>query len=285
MAGVPFAKMTGAGNDFILIDDTTGVLADADLPALARGLCRRSFSVGADGLIVVRRSRVADFGWRFFNADGSEAEMCGNGGRCAARFAHLKGIAGPDLSFETLAGIVRASVQGESVILGMTEPTDLRKPETLEVEGRPLEVWFVNTGVPHAVVFLEDLLSLDVERLGRAIRRHPRYAPAGTNADFVRVRSQSSIEMRVYERGVEAETLACGTGAVACAVAAAHRGLAWPPVSVKTWGGAVLRVHFEKAEDLFRKVFLEGDARLICEGEYGREALYPEAGPGDEGSE
>ena len=154
---IPFMKMSGSGNDFILIDHREPFLDQGLLKAFIRSVCRRRSSVGADGLILIERSERADFRWHFYNADGSEAEMCGNGGRCAARFASLKGIAGPSLTFETLAGILSAQVNAKTVKLEMTKPHDLRLDESIPVEGQEVTLSRINTGVPHAVFFPEDI--------------------------------------------------------------------------------------------------------------------------------
>ena len=273
-----FAKMAGSGNDFILIDDMDLKLDGTELALLARLICRRKFSIGADGLIVLRPSDVADFKWRFFNADGSEAEMCGNGGRCAARFAVMRKIAGPELSFEAIAGIVRARVKAETVMLGMTTPTGQRDSEPIDVAGEKLDVWFIDTGVPHAVVFYKNLDRLDVKSLGKAIRFHPRFAPAGANANFAAVTSAHSLDLRTYERGVEDETYACGTGAVAASLTAARKGLVSSPVRVTPTGGGVLAIYFQQDGTAFKEVFLEGDAKLIYQGEAGADALIPSKG-------
>jgi len=270
---IPFVKMSGSGNDFILIDHRKPLVPIDQMSALARSLCRRRVSVGADGLIFIEPSEKADFRWRFFNADGSEAEMCGNGGRCAARFAYLKGIAGrPSLTFETLAGILSAEVNGMRVKLEMTRPHGLKLDEILTVEGKPLSFSTLDTGVPHAVHFVEDVEGSDVVRIGRAVRNHARFAPGGTNVNFVRVEKNSHLTVRTYERGVEDETLACGTGAVASSLVAAFKGLARSPVSVKTRGGEVLRVHFEIEGKDVKKVFFEGDVHIIYEAEMWEEA-------------
>jgi diaminopimelate epimerase len=264
---IPFIKMSGSGNDFILIDHRKPILAEDQMKEFARKVCRRRISVGADGLILIEKSEKADFKWRFFNADGSEAEMCGNGGRCAARFAWLKGIAGPSLAFETLAGILSAQVDGKRVKLELTQPYGLKLDETIAIEGKEQILSSVNTGVPHAVFFLENLEGVDVIRMGRAIRYHPHFAPNGTNANFVRVENKSRLSVRTYERGVEDETLACGTGAVASALIAAFKGLVKSPVSIKTSGGEVLTVHFEIEGRKVKKVFFEGDVHIIYEAE------------------
>jgi diaminopimelate epimerase len=269
-----FYKMTGSGNDFILIDNRDGVLDPASVKELVTAVCRRKFSVGADGLILIEPSEKADFRWRFFNQDGSVAEMCGNGGRCAARFAVLNEICGPKLSFETDAGIIRAVVDGVRVRLEMTKPSGLVLGEALEAGGKTFLVDRMNTGVPHAVIWVEDLEGVPVVEWGRAIRYHERYAPAGTNVNFATRSDQGVLVIRTYERGVEAETLACGTGSVAVALIAAQKGIAASPVSVKTRGGEALRIHFTTSGFEFVDVFLEGDARVIYQGRLWEEAIY-----------
>ena len=269
---IPFTKMSGSGNDFILIDHRDPFLEEGDLKDLVRKVCQRRISVGADGLILIERSPKADFKWRFYNADGSEAEMCGNGGRCVARFAFLKGIAGPSLRFETLAGIISAQVNGKKVKLQMTKPHGLKLDQKISVEGEERNISTINTGVPHAIIFVEDLEGTDVVRMGGATRRHVHFAPAGTNANFVRLEGHSRLSIRTYERGVEDETLACGTGVVASALIAAFKGLVGSPVSIKTRGGEVLTVHFEIEGREVKKVFFEGDVHIIYEAEMWEEA-------------
>jgi diaminopimelate epimerase len=269
---IPFMKMSGSGNDFILIDHRDPFLKEGGLKDFIRKVCQRRISVGADGLILIERSQKADFKWRFYNADGSEAEMCGNGGRCVARFAHLKGIAGPSLSFETLAGMISAQVNGKRVKLQMTKPHGLKLDQKVSVEGEERIISTINTGVPHAVIFVEDLEGTDVVRMGRATRHHTHFAPAGTNANFVRLEDHSGLSIRTYERGVEDETLACGTGVVASALIAAFKGLVKSPVSIKTRGGEVLTVHFEIEAGEVKKVFFEGDVHIIYEGNMWEEA-------------
>jgi diaminopimelate epimerase len=269
---IPFTKMSGSGNDFILIDHRTPFLDEAGLKGFVQKACRRRVSVGADGLILVERSKKADFKWRFFNADGSEAEMCGNGGRCVARFASLKGIAGPSLTFETLAGILSARVDGKRVKLELTKPFGLKLDETVVVDGRKEVISSLNTGVPHAAVFLQDLEGLDIIKRGRSIRYHPHFGPKGTNADFVCLEKGGLLSVRTYERGVEDETLACGTGVVASALIAAFKGMVTSPVAIKTRGGDVLLVHFTIEVGEVKNVFLEGDVHIIYEAEMWEEA-------------
>jgi len=269
---IPFTKMSGSGNDFILIDHREPFLKEDRLKDFVQKACRRRVSVGADGLILIERSKKADFKWRFYNADGSEAEMCGNGGRCAGRFAYLKGIAGTSLKFETLAGILSATVDGKRVKLEMTNPFGLKLDETVLVDGKKEVFSFINTGVPHAVLFREDLEKLDIVKIGRAIRRHSHFAPAGTNVNFFRVEKGNQLSVRTYERGVEDETLACGTGVVASALIAGFKGLAKSPLSVKTRGGEALTVHFEIEGREVKRVFFEGDVHIIYEAEMWEEA-------------
>ena len=269
---IPFMKMSGSGNDFILIDHREPFLKEDRLKDFIQKVCLRRVSVGADGLILIERSKKADFKWRFYNADASEPEMCGNGGRCAARFAYLKGIAGPSLKFETLAGILSAQVDGKRVKLEMTKPFGLKLDETLLVDGEKEVFSSINTGVPHAVLFREDLEKLDIVKIGRAIRHHSHFAPAGTNVNFVRAEKGASLSVRTYERGVEGETLACGTGVVAAALIVAFKGLAKSPVSIKTRGGEVLMVYFEIDDREVKRVFFEGDVHFIYEAEMWEEA-------------
>lgn len=262
---IGFWKMQGSGNDFILVDNRRGAVAPGAGPALARRLCPRGFAVGADGLILVERARDADFRWRFYNADGSAAEMCGNGGRCAARFAFLRGIAPARMRFETGAGTVRAEVRGARVKLQLPLPQGYRETVPVEAEGERFAPAYVVVGVPHAIVRRDDLERVPVARWGRALRRHPAFAPAGANVNFYRVEGPRRLAVRTYERGVEAETLACGTGAVATALAASAAGLVSGPVSVLTTGGERLRVHLGRRGGRLVEVFLEGDAQVVYE--------------------
>lgn len=267
-----FYKMSGSGNDFILVDNRAGILDGDTLGPFVASICRRKHSVGADGMILLETSDRADFKWRFFNADGGEVEMCGNGGRCAARLAYLKGIAGPRLSFETKAGVIQAEVTGDRVKLEMPQPSPPELDYPLTVQEETLIVSSITVGVPHVVIWVTDLEKTRVFEIGRAIRYHERYAPAGTNTNFVNQLANGAFAIRTYERGVEDETLACGTGSVAAALIAATRGMTGSPAVFQTRGGETLGVHFEKSGDRFHSVFLEGDARVIYEGKLWKEA-------------
>ncbi len=265
--------MNGSGNDFILIDNRDDKVAEEAMGRLVQRACRRRESVGADGVIFVHSSVKYDFSWRFFNADGGEAEMCGNGGRCVARFAHLNGIAGPNMTFETQAGPIRAEVRGRVVKILMPRPSRV----DLDIDLPAGEGWksadFINTGVPHTVLQVEDLEHCPVVELGRMIRNHELFVPNGTNADFIHVTGPDSLDIRTYERGVEDETLACGTGAMAAALVSARRGLVASPARVKTWSGEELIIHFIEEEGAFAHVWLEGSTSIVYRARLDPEAL------------
>ncbi len=276
---IHFFKMTGTGNDFILIDNRKGLIDADHCQELVRRACRHKLSVGADGVILIENDPEVDFKWRFFNADASEAEMCGNGARCAARFAYINHIVSkPRMSFRTIAGIIRAELLGNRVKVQMTPPHGLRLGIDLEAEGRPFTLDFINTGVPHAIYLAADdseLESMDIGRWGRALRFHPFFQPAGTNVNFVRVQDPRHVTVRTYERGVEGETLACGTGAIASTLVAAARGTVTSPTEVQTRSGESLTIYFETTQSTgiteFKEVYLEGEAKVAYEAD-----LWPE---------
>jgi diaminopimelate epimerase len=263
---IEFYKMNGSGNDFIIIDNMDLSLDVGDLSEFARKVCQRKISVGADGLVVIEPSEMADFKWRFFNSDGSMAEMCGNAARCAARFVYMKGIAGQKISWETIAGIISAEVNDDVVKAKLTDPSPVDSSIEIEAYGQKFVLDSIDTGVPHAVVFVDDLDNCDVFNQGRKIRFHKQFSPRGTNADFAVVVDRHNIKVRTYERGVEDETLACGTGMVAAALTAAQRGLVESPVDVLVQSGETLRVYFEKQDGLWREIYLEGRVKIIYQG-------------------
>jgi len=273
MKPIHFYKMSGCGNDFIVIDNRSPVIEEKDLFAFIVGVCRRKMSVGADGVILIENSDTVDFKWRFYNSDGSVAEMCGNGARCVARFAYLNGITGPDMAFETLAGIVSASVfETGRVRIRMTDPLNLVLDRPLALKSGKFAVGSVNTGVPHAVMVVDNLDETPVKEMGREIRFHPDFAPAGTNVNFVSVRTDKIVAIRTYERGVEDETLACGTGCVASALVTARKFALASPVTLLTRSGGYLRIYFTLHQDAFSDVYMEGDARVIYRAELCEEA-------------
>jgi diaminopimelate epimerase len=264
---IPFYKMSGSGNDFIIIDNREKVVPEDDLQGFIARICRRKMSVGADGLILVENTEQADFKWRFYNSDGSVAEMCGNGARCVARFAYQNGIVGERMSFETLAGVVHAEVIEKRVKISMPDPFELILDENLEIAQGNITMSNVNTGVPHVVIETPTLDKAEVVALGREIRHHSRFSPAGTNVNFVSAGSSDNmITIRTYERGVEDETLACGTGAVAASIVRASKSKIDSPVKVLTRSGEQLMVYFDQEEGTFSNIYLEGDARIIYRG-------------------
>lgn len=250
---VDFVKMHGAGNDFVMIDDRTDFFPLDRTDLIAR-IANRPDGVGCEGVIFVCRSSAPafDFAMRFFNPDGSEAELCGNGARCVAAFAYSIGAAkARTMRFETLAGPVAAEVLSDDrVRLMMPRPKDLREN-------------FVNSGVPHLIVPVKDLSAAEVVREGRRLRYSPQFAPVGTNVDFVEWTGSSSLSIRTYERGVEDETFACGTGSVAAAlVGVAQYGLEFP-VEVRTFRGDVLVIDGVGKDGGFAEVTLTGPVKTV----------------------
>jgi diaminopimelate epimerase len=267
MPTLHFTKMNGAGNDFVLLDNRDGSLALTDAQ-IAR-LCDRHRGVGADGLLLVEKSEAqADFRMRYYNADGREAEMCGNGARCFARFVNQLA---PDnngtVTFETPAGVITATLRGDQVSLAMSQPGPFADGIELDAAGHKPTVYSINTGVPHAVVLDDNLESTDVRALGAALRHHHHFQPRGTNVNFVRQLGPQDLAIRTYERGVEAETLACGTGVVAGALTVAALTGAESPIRVLVKGGDTLSVDFLRSGDGFSHVILTGPAYFVFEGE------------------
>lgn len=250
---IAFSKMHGAGNDFILIDDRDGIVP-ADGRRLAAMAAQRT-GIGCEGVILVQKSDRADFKMRFFNPDGSEAELCGNGARCVAAFARDIGVVpGRVMCFETLAGLVDAEVIDETnVKVWMPEPKDL--------DGD-----FVNSGVPHKIVAVDNVGKVDVESEGRAVRLSDEFAPNGTNVDFACYRPPHRVSVRTYERGVEAETGACGTGAVAVAVVGVAKYSMSFPVKVKTVEGYELSVDGKFEDGKFSAITLTGPVKKVFDG-------------------
>lgn len=261
MKKINFTKMVAAGNDFVVIDQGRLPEAGSKLSAIAKRICDRKFGVGADGLLVMSKSRIAGVRMRIFNADGSEAEMCGNGARCAALYSRKQNI-------ETKAGIIEAARKADNVKIKLTDPRNLKLNIPLKVSSRLIKVNFVNTGVPHTIIFVQGLDKIGVTGLGKEIRFHKQFSPAGTNVDFVEVESSDSIAVRTYERGVEDETLACGTGAVASAIIFSAKSGQDKLVKVCTKSREILRVHFDKKGTKFSNVWLEGKASIAFKGEF-----------------
>ena len=260
-----FTKMNGAGNDFVLLDNRSGELRLGKEQVVK--LCDRHRGVGADGVLLLEKAKNgADFRMRYYNSDGGEAEMCGNGARCFARFAQQVAGAKSKISFETPAGVIGAKLSGELVCLEMSEPTDLRLAINVSIKGKIVRGHFINTGVPHVVVPVSDLETVDVQNRGSAIRRHESFSPKGANVNFSKERGRRRIAIRTYERGVENETLACGTGVVASALVFATTENVDGPIGVLVRGGSELMVGFKKVGERFKNVTLTGPAEFIFEG-------------------
>ena len=268
MDSIPFVKMSGAGNDFVVLDNRALSLA-LTREQIAR-LCDRHFGIGADGLLAVEPSdqAEADFRMRYYNADGGEAEMCGNGARCFARFVHpLRRANAEQVRFLTPAGLITAEYLGDEVRINLTAPTEMKLHQRADFGWGEIEYHFMNTGVPHAVVVVAEAERAEVIAHGRAIRRSAIF-PRGTNVNFVQVTDSAKLIVRTYERGVEDETLACGTGVVASALVTSRVHRLPLPLCVKVRGGDVLTVNARAEGDLFREVTLTGPATEVFSGEF-----------------
>jgi diaminopimelate epimerase len=273
---IPFSKLSGSGNDFAVLDNRDGTFTEAG-GWLATRVCSRRYSVGADGLILIENAPSASFRVRFFNPDGNEFNTCGNGGRCAVRYVFLNGIADRKMTMATNIGIVDAEVAGDSVKLRLLGPQEIRLNVSILLEGKQFTGHLVQMGDPHYVVRTEGLREQAFVPLARKISHHEAFGRAGTNVHFIEIISRNKINIRSFERGVEDETLACGSGCTATAVAVYSTGDCDPPVRFTPQSGIPLTVHFHP-ENGFQDLYLEGDARLIYRGELTKEALngFPE---------
>ena len=261
MRKIKFTKMVASGNDFV-VTEAKGQKTKS-FNDLARRICDRKYGVGADGMLLLGKAGPEVIRMRIFNSDGSEAEMCGNGSRCASLWAKVKA-----LKIKTKAGVIEAIVRKDNVKIKLTDPKGLRLDVPLKLNNRSLKANFINTGVPHAVIFVAGVDKINVQDIGRSIRYHNKFSPAGTNVDFIEVLSKDAIKIRTYERGVEDETLACGTGSVAAALIFALKANASHKIYVHTQSGEVLKVYFKKDDSNFSDVWLEGKAQAVYKGEY-----------------
>jgi len=275
MSYIQFAKMSGAGNDFVVIDNRQNLIRHPE--AAAQKLCDRRLGIGADGMLLVEKSHRADFMMKYYNADGSYGGMCGNGGRCIAMYAFKEHIVtGRVMTFEALDYVYRAEIGEGRVILSMKDPSDLRLKKALLVDGLTVQYHYIDTGTPHCVIFMDEnpgmfdagLEEADITPLGRKLRYHESFQPRGTNVNFVLAETAiNRLVLRTYERGVEEETLACGTGSVASSIVAYMFRKAEPPVSVRVRSGELLSVNFtDRGADGIGDVTLEGPAQIVYEG-------------------
>jgi len=255
MMTVTFNKYQGAGNDFVMIDNRMGLINPEDSVLINR-MCDRRFGIGADGLILVSDHNGLDYEMKYFNSDGKLGSMCGNGGRCTAHFAVKCGIAGTNQKFMAFDGLHEAQVEKDIVRLQMA---DVKNYKILNNN------YFINTGSPHYVLFADDVDSINVNEEGKKIRWSEKFAPGGTNVNFVQV-IDNGLKIRTFERGVEEETLACGTGVTASAIAAVLKGhFDTPYVNVRTRGG-LLKVEFSIKDIEITDVWLTGPATFVFEG-------------------
>lgn len=255
--------MVASGNDFVVVEGHQ-VTGSPSHKLLAKKICDRKYGVGADGLLILEKSKIADIKMRIFNPDGSEAKMCGNGARCVALYFGKKNV-----RIETKAGIIESQINKDNVRIKLSQIKDIKLNIPIKVNKLTLRINFINTGVPHTVVFVEGLDKIDVFNLGRQIRYHRKFMPAGTNVDFVEVLDDDSIKIRTYERGVEDETLACGTGTAAAALLTTYKlQLTTNKVNVYTKSGEILKVYFARINNKFKDVWLEGKVRIVYAGVY-----------------
>ena len=283
LSNIQFTKMSGSGNDFIVIDNRQGQLPAELAGTFTRLVSRRRLSIGADGVVLIEHATnpEVNFNWRYINADGSDGEMCGNGAMCGARFAALHQIAPPECAFLTPSGVVQAVTSGERddpvVRIAIAQPGPARHGVNAEIGGIEISFSAIQVGVPHAVAIVPDAdrfpAGMSFNAFGRETRLHEAFAPAGTNVNIITVRDRNTIRMRTYERGVEDETLACGTGAIASAIVAASLGLVAPPIAVIVSSGRRLTAHFVLNGDQASDVQLEGQAHVIADGVIGPDAL------------
>ncbi|SCA63261.1 Diaminopimelate epimerase [Chlamydiales bacterium SCGC AG-110-M15] len=260
-----FSKYTGAGNDFILLDDRDELFPIDDL-SFIRSLCDRHKGVGADGVILLQCSELVGVSYRMriFNADGSEAEMCGNGMRCLARFISDLGEPRDLFSIEVMESSLTVSLSGDSVRVDMGAPRNVLWDQCLRLADRDCEFHLLNTGVPHAVIFVDDVETVPLHLWGSALRYHEHFSPHGVNVDVAQVLENGELVMRTYERGVEGETLACGTGAVAVALAASRLYSMACSIQVRVRSGDLLQVDWD---DCIEHVWMTGPAYCVFRGE------------------
>ncbi len=273
---LPFWKMSGSGNDFVVLDNRCELIPEPLKSEWARRICRRRVSVGADGVVFIEaladaQRGHADVRWRYFNADGSEGEMCGNGAMCGARFAVEQEIAPNPVRMLTCSGVVTASLAAGKVWIDIPAPGPAEMDVVLDDLPVPVRGHRIEVGVPHVVIPVDDADTWppdgSFDAIGRAIRRHPVFAPAGTNVNVISLSPSGSVRMRTWERGVEAETLACGTGAVASAIVSTVLGNTSPPIAVNTSSGRTLIVEFEFDGNAAHSVRLGGEATVVARGE------------------
>jgi len=277
MKKIKFAKFVASGNDFVIINNFDKKIQAKKYPELAKMLCQPKFAIGADGLLIIEPPTKdnCEFKMVYYNSDGSFASMCGNGARCIAYYAYELELCEEIVDFETAAGVVSCQIKKNNMVkLKLQDPKDYKPDINIKLEnGKEINADFINTGVPHTIIFVDDIEKIDVSKLGREIRYHKIFSPEGTNVDFVKVRDKHTLIVRTYERGVEAETLSCGTGVTASAIIASLKNFVDPPVKCVTKSGEILKIGFKKnsPQDLISpvsNVYLEGKVYHVFDGEF-----------------
>ncbi|MDR0956631.1 MAG: diaminopimelate epimerase [Endomicrobium sp.] len=264
---INFAKLTAAGNDFILIDNRKNIIIHENCQSIAKKLCNRKYSIGGDGLILLEKSIRKDFKMKYFNSDGSHASMCGNGARSIAKFAYDSNITNSKMVFETDAGTINANIlPNDKVRLNLYKPKDIKPNIEIEIDKIKINANFINTGVPHTVIFVDDIEKIDLLKCGRKIRYNKIFAPNGTNVNFVQVVKNNTIFVRTYERGIEAETLACGTGIIAAGIISVLKNFTKSPVNIIARGGDELSVSLKNLNNKIGNVVLEGPVVVAFNG-------------------
>lgn len=266
MTDIPYYMMAGSGNNFIVVDNREHLVKDRN--QFAAKVCQNP---GADGVLFIEQSKEkqTDFFMRIVNADGSEAEACGNGYRCVGLYAskHLKVPNPKFISVGTLGGLVEINAaKPQAIQVKMIDPVDYKAEIKIPLKDQILTAGFINTGVPHTVLFVEDLKNISVQELGKSIRNHSLFSPKGTNVNFVQITGKNSLSIRTYERGVEGETLACGTGSAAAAIIANLVGQVEAPVEILPRSGEKLKVYFIRSGKKVINVYLEGPAEFVSQG-------------------
>ncbi len=267
MTPVKFTKLHGTGNDFVLLDGREHRIGHADAVLMAKEICPRRTGIGADGLLLLESDPDTDFRMKHYNPDGTRSSFCGNGARCMVLYAAEKGLFNDACTIHADDGVHSATIAGEQIRLAMAAPGDTNLNQSLTIDGADILVHSINTGTQHTVTFTRGLDDFPIASRGREIRFHRHFQPDGTNVNFVEQTGPTHVSVRTYERGVEAETLSCGTGVVAAAVISAKKGLTTPPVSIATRGGDLV-VDFNLSGASAREVYLTGPARFVFTGEF-----------------
>lgn len=256
---IEFVKMNSGGNDFVIIDNRKEFFKFKEYQIIAKKLCERRFWIGADGVIFLERSKIADAKMSYYNSDGSRASMCGNGLRCLSYFCKLLKIKNNNkINIETDIGILPTSLKNSLVKAKMISPKDIKIDFELKVNNRKFLASFLNTGVPHTIIFIDNIKNIDVKEIGRRIRFHPFFSPEGTNVNFIK-KINKYLFVRTYERGVENETFSCGTGVVASSIVARLKNIVKSPVLCKTLGGEIFKVYSDKK---LENIYLEGKVNV-----------------------